>query len=257
MKVTAKKRFGQNFLHDPIYISKIYKASKEVYDNSSKKTLIEIGPGLGDLTREYIKINKDIVLYEIDPDLIPILTEEFPDTIIHNQDFMELIPNLEDCMLVSNLPYYIGSRLIIDLIAYNKTMPFAFILQKEVAFKTKVNEDITFFGAAINLFYNSKVEFTIPPQAFRPAPKIYSALLTATPVITEYSGLETITILKAMFFKPTKTMFNNLIYGGFNKEDVVRIYDKYKFEPNLRVRWENYKYIFDILYKELSSLDKS
>jgi 16S rRNA (adenine1518-N6/adenine1519-N6)-dimethyltransferase len=254
MKVVAKKRFGQNFLHDPIYISKIYQASQEIYDNCKPKSLIEVGPGLGDLTREYIKINKDIVLYEIDPDLIPILQEEFKDTIIHNQDFMELIPNLPDCMLVSNLPYYIGSRLIIDLIAYNKTMPFAFILQKEVAFKIKASEDITFFGAAINLFYSPKVEFTIPPQAFRPAPKVYSALLTATPLNTEYSGLEAITILKAMFFKPTKTMFNNLIYGGIAKEEVVRIYDKYKFDSNLRVRWENYKEVFGILYNELSSL---
>jgi 16S rRNA (adenine1518-N6/adenine1519-N6)-dimethyltransferase len=254
MKVVAKKRFGQNFLHDPIYISKIYEASKEVYDNSTKKTLIEVGPGLGDLTREYIKINKDIILYEIDPDLIPILNEEFPKTTIYQQDFMELIPNLEDCMLVSNLPYYIGSRLIIDLIAYNRTMPFAFILQKEVAFKIKATEDITFFGAAINLFYSPKVEFTIPPQAFRPAPKVYSALLTAMPISNSYSGLEAITILKAMFFKPTKTMFNNLIYGGIAKEDVVRIYEKYKFEANLRVRWENYKEVFDILYRELSQL---
>jgi 16S rRNA (adenine1518-N6/adenine1519-N6)-dimethyltransferase len=254
MKVTAKKRFGQNFLHDPIYIAKIYESSKVLYDNSTQKSLIEVGPGLGDLTREYIKINPDIVLYEIDPDLIPILQEEFKSTTIHNQDFMELIPNLPDCMLVSNLPYYIGSRLIIDLIAYNRTMPFAFILQKEVAFKTKESEDITFFGAAINLFYSPKVEFTIPPQAFRPAPKVYSALLTATPIKTEYSGLEAITILKAMFFKPTKTMFNNLIYGGFAKEDIVRIYEKHKFEPNLRVRWANYKEIFGILYSELSSL---
>jgi 16S rRNA (adenine1518-N6/adenine1519-N6)-dimethyltransferase len=254
MKVVAKKRFGQNFLHDPIYISKIYEASKEVYDNSTKKTLIEVGPGLGDLTREYIKINKDIILYEIDPDLIPILNEEFPKAKIYQQDFMELIPNLEDCMLVSNLPYYIGSRLIIDLIAYNRTMPFAFILQKEVAFKIKTTEDITFFGAAINLFYSPKVEFTIPPQAFRPAPKVYSALLTAMPISNNYSGLEAITILKAMFFKPTKTMFNNLIYGGIAKEDVVRIYEKHKFEANLRVRWENYKEVFDILYSELSQL---
>ncbi len=251
MKVAAKKRFGQNFLHDPIYINKIYESSKEIYETSGQKNLIEVGPGLGDLTREYIKINKDIVLYEIDPDLIPILQEEFPNTTIFNQDFMELIPNLDNCMLVSNLPYYIGSRLIIDLIAYNKTMPFAFVLQKEVAFKIKQTEDITFFGAAINLFYVPKVEFTIPPQAFRPAPKVYSALLTATPMDNNYSGLEAITVLKAMFFKPTKTMFNNLIYGGFDKQEIVRIYQKHNFEANLRVRWSNYKMIFEILYSEL------
>jgi 16S rRNA (adenine1518-N6/adenine1519-N6)-dimethyltransferase len=254
MIIKAKKSLGQNFLQDPNIKIKIYNTTLGFVDKLDlaykNYPMIEIGPGLGDLTEEFIKIKQDLTLYEIDDDLIEGLKVKFPKLNVINQDFMKMIPNLEKAILVSNLPYYIGSRLIIDLIAYNKNLPFAFILQREVSNKVKVSEDITFFGAAINLFYTPKVEFVIPPQAFKPSPKVYSALLTAAPKVVKYNGLETVTILKAMFFKPTKTLFNNLIYGGFDREDVKRIFEKHNIEPNTRVRWANYVEIFDILYNE-------
>jgi 16S rRNA (adenine1518-N6/adenine1519-N6)-dimethyltransferase len=248
MKIKAKKSLGQNFLKDKHFRLKIANNVKEFYKDYSSLPMIEIGPGHGDLTHEFIKLNKDIVLYEIDKDLIEGLNKQFPETKIINSDFMDEIPNIETSILVSNLPYYIGSRMIVDLIGYNKHFPFAFILQKEVAMKTKDSSDLTFFGAILNIFYDTKVEFIIPPNAFNPAPKVYSALLTGRPKTPKYDGTLAINILKAMFFKPNKTLSNNLKYGLMDPDLIAKIYETYKYDPNTRVNWDNYETIFDQIY---------
>jgi 16S rRNA (adenine1518-N6/adenine1519-N6)-dimethyltransferase len=254
--IKAKKSLGQNFLKDVNIQNKIFDITNEFSKLYPTLKGIEIGAGHGDLTHGFVKTFKDLIIYEIDDDIIELLKNKFPNNVIHHQDFMKVIPNLDMYLLVSNLPYYIGSRLIIDLIAYNNFSPFIFIMQKEVAMKLKSQNDLTFFGACISIFYDTKVEFIIPPQAFKPSPKVYSALVTAKPIDTDYNGLESVSILKAMFFKPNKTLFNNLIFGGFLKEDIANIFEKKQLAMNTRVNWNNYKEIFDTLYYELQTCTK-
>ncbi|MGL4758079.1 MAG: ribosomal RNA small subunit methyltransferase A [Patescibacteria group bacterium] len=251
METKAKKNLGQNFLHDPNIKAKIKKLLEIHYQSQKTPQLpiIEIGPGLGDLSELIEDIPTKITLIEIDDDLIPKLESKFPNIKIINDDFMNLLPNIESSYLFSNLPYYIGSRLIVDLIGYNQRMPFGFILQKEVVFKTKTSSKITFFGAILSLFYDIKIELSIPPSAFRPSPKVYSSLFFGNPKDLDFDGLLSINILKAMFFKPNKILYNNLIFGGFDKEEVENIFKHFEFDKNTRVNWSNYKEIFEKIYR--------
>ena len=254
MNHKAKKSLGQNFLHDMQFKLKIRDIVAKNYAEFDNLPLVEIGPGLGDLTEMFIELNKDIELYELDYDLIEHLENKFGGVRIHNKDFMTELPNLKPSYLVSNLPYYIGSRLIIDLIIYNCRYPFSFILQKEVVMKTKKSEKITLFGAMLNYFYDVKIELNIPPSAFKPAPKVLSTLFSAVPKDTSIDGLQAINIFKAMFFKPTKTLYNNLQFGGIEKEDIDKIFEINKWPQNLRINWSNYSDIFDTLYTHLSGV---
>lgn len=247
MPIVAKKSLGQNFLHDINFKTKIRDTVKLSYLDHGDLPLLEIGPGVGDLTEMFLEFQPNLKMVELDADLIPILEQKFPKNKIICDDFMNILPNIERSYLVSNLPYYIGSRLVIDLIAYNQRMPFSFILQKEVVLKTKKTSKITFFGGVLNYFYDIKINFTIPPSAFKPAPKVHSALFTGVPKETNIDGIKAINIFKAMFFKPTKSLFNNLIFGGFERGLVKEIFKKNSWDPNLRVRWENYEYIFETI----------
>jgi 16S rRNA (adenine1518-N6/adenine1519-N6)-dimethyltransferase len=253
MNHRAKKSLGQNFLQDKNIKEKIFEIVANNYEPLNNLKLVEIGPGLGDLTEKFIKISESLEVYEIDEDLIPILEEKFPELIIYHQDFMEALPNLSNVYLVSNLPYYIGSRLIIDLIIYNCRFPFTFILQKEVVMKTKKTEKITLFGAMVNYFYSVKIELNIPPSAFKPAPKVQSALFSGTPKESNIDGTQAINIFKAMFFKPTKTLYNNLQFGGFERDFVDKVFEKYQWGVNLRINWGNYEDIFDKIYIEFTN----
>jgi 16S rRNA (adenine1518-N6/adenine1519-N6)-dimethyltransferase len=258
-QIRAKKSLGQNFLHDPHFQNKIFEHTKALYLDCKIKSdkfenVIEIGPGRGDLTVFYQNLNpNNFTLYELDSDLIDNLKENFLTATIFCQDFMEIIPILKPAFLVSNLPYYIGSRLVIDLIKYNKNFPFAFILQKEVSFKTKKIGRPTFFGACVNMFYDTKVELIIPPSAFKPAPKVHSALLIAKPKLVDYDGLKAIKILKAMFFKPNKTLLNNLLNSDLNldKNALELILVGASLDPSSRVSWDNYEQIYHTLYQIL------
>jgi 16S rRNA (adenine1518-N6/adenine1519-N6)-dimethyltransferase len=262
-ELKAKKSLGQNFLHDPHFQNKIFEHTQKLFDTTKKENtlcleVVEIGPGRGDLTKLYQILNpKSFTLYELDSDLMENLSLNFPKANIFCRDFMDVIPSLKECFLVSNLPYYIGSRLIIDLIKYNKNYPFAFILQKEVAYKVKQTDRPTFFGACLNLFYDAKVELVIPPSAFKPAPKVHSALLVAKPKTVTYDGLRAIKILKAMFFKPNKTLLNNLLNSnlGYSKSELEVFLKTANLDPSVRISWPNYEQVYDGLNLVLPSFD--
>ena len=121
--------------------------------------------------------------------------------------------------------------------------------------KTKKTNDITFFGSIINLFYDSKVEFLIPPSAFYPAPKVYSALLTTRPkdqAKKQFEGAKSVYILKKMFFKPNKTLYNNLIFGGLEKVVVDQLFESTNWDKNTRTNWTNYLDNFVNIYNFLT-----
>jgi 16S rRNA (adenine1518-N6/adenine1519-N6)-dimethyltransferase len=252
MNHKAKKSLGQNFLQDKNIKQKIFDIVSVNYQDYHDLKLVEIGPGLGDLTEQFLQISNQLEVYEIDADLIPILEERFKDLKIYNVDFMDALANLSPSYLVSNLPYYIGSRLVIDLIIYNCRFPFTFILQKEVVMKTKKSEKITLFGAMVNYFYDVKVELNIPPSAFKPAPKVQSALFSGKPKVNDIDGIQAINIFKAMFFKPTKTLYNNLQFGGFEKDFVDKVFQNNMWDDKLRINWGNYEAIFLAIYKDFS-----
>ncbi|ODN42545.1 16S rRNA (adenine(1518)-N(6)/adenine(1519)-N(6))-dimethyltransferase RsmA [Piscirickettsia litoralis] len=191
---TARKRFGQNFLHDAHIIRQIVDAI------SPKNTdhIVEIGPGLGAIT-EYLTIDAarlDVI--EIDRDLIPRLQEKFgmnSQFQIHESDalkfnFAKLLdksnnPASSQLRIVGNLPYNISTPLLFHLFSFPGLIEdMHFMLQKEVVERMAAPAGSPDYGRlSIMAQYHSKVDmlFTVPPGAFNPAPKVDSAIVRLQP----------------------------------------------------------------------------
>ncbi|HET7674911.1 MAG TPA: 16S rRNA (adenine(1518)-N(6)/adenine(1519)-N(6))-dimethyltransferase RsmA [Gammaproteobacteria bacterium] len=184
----ARKRFGQNFLHDPGTIEKIVAAiAPEPADR-----LVEIGPGLGAITRPLLLAHGRIDAIEIDRDVIPLLQERCAgagELVIHQQDVLTTdFSRFADggrLRLVGNLPYNISTPLLFHLLDQAAVIhDMHFMLQREVVERICAAPGSGAYGRlTVMLARGFKPEplFTIGPGAFRPAPKVESAFLRLTP----------------------------------------------------------------------------
>ena len=185
----ARKRFGQNFLHDQGVIERIVRAIHPKPDDA----LVEIGPGLGALTEEMLALNGHLQVVELDRDLIPILRTKFfnyPDFRIHEADalkfnFGELVKDGKRIRIIGNLPYNISTPLIFHLLGHSGVVAdMHFMLQKEVVQRlAAVPGDNNYGRLGIMAQYFCKVQplFEVGPGAFKPAPKVDSAIVRMVP----------------------------------------------------------------------------
>jgi len=185
----ARKRFGQNFLHDPGVIERIVRAIHP----KPEDTLVEIGPGLGAITEEVLAVNPRLQVVELDRDLIPVLRTKFfnyPEFRIHEADaltfdFGQLVEPGQRLRIIGNLPYNISTPLIFHLLAHAGTVQdMHFMLQKEVVQRmAAVSGDNNYGRLGIMTQYFCKVQplFEVGPGAFRPAPKVDSAIVRLVP----------------------------------------------------------------------------
>ena len=184
----AKKRFGQNFLHDQHVIARITQAIHcEPHDH-----LIEIGPGKAALTQKLLSVAQLDVI-EIDRDLIPGLIEltiKHKNLYIHNEDalnfdYSSLAKHPHSLRIVGNLPYNISTPLIFHLLSFkNLIKDMHFMLQKEVVDRISAEPGSKTYGRlSVMTQYHCKVVklFEVPPSAFTPQPKVDSAILRLTP----------------------------------------------------------------------------
>ena len=217
-----RKRFGQNFLHDPGVIHNIISA---IHPQEQEK-LVEIGPGKGALTRHLLKACSSLDVVELDRDLIPILQEEcspLGELRIHNVDalkfdFSSLTSGNEKLRVVGNLPYNISTPLIFHLLeqaAEIKDMHF--MLQKEVVERLAASPGGKDYGRlSIMVQYYCEVEklFTVPPGAFFPPPKVTSAVVRLTPYEKPKVTVKDIALLNRVvtqaFSQRRKTLRNTL-----------------------------------------------
>ncbi|MBU2953287.1 16S rRNA (adenine(1518)-N(6)/adenine(1519)-N(6))-dimethyltransferase RsmA [Marinobacter sp. F3R08] len=184
----ARKRFGQNFLHDPGVIEQIIRAINPKPDDE----IVEIGPGLGALTEEILAVNPRLQVVELDRDLIPVLRTKFfnyPEFRIHEADalkfdFRELMVD-RPLRIIGNLPYNISTPLIFHLLAQSGVVQdMHFMLQKEVVQRmAAVPGDNNYGRLGIMTQYFCKVQplFEVGSGAFRPAPKVDSAIVRLVP----------------------------------------------------------------------------
>ena len=184
----ARKRFGQNFLHDPGVIERIVRSINPKPDQS----IVEIGPGLGAITEEILALNPRLQVVELDRDLIPVLRTKFfnyPEFRIHQADalkfdFNQLVEG-QPLRIVGNLPYNISTPLIFHLLAYSGVIQdMHFMLQKEVVQRmAAVSGDNNYGRLGIMTQYFCKVQplFEVGPGAFRPAPKVDSFIVRLVP----------------------------------------------------------------------------
>ena len=184
----ARKRFGQNFLHDPGVIHRIVAAINPRADEA----LVEIGPGKGALTESLLAVNPRLQVLELDRDLIPLLRERFadyPDFRIHQGDALRFdfhsIFRDRPLRILGNLPYNISTPLIFHLLMQADIIAdMHFLLQKEVVERLAAEPGSGAYGRlSVMAQYACRVQplFEVGPGAFRPAPKVTSALVRLIP----------------------------------------------------------------------------
>ena len=247
------KRFGQNFLTSPGMQRKIIEQFRAHYDETLP--LVEIGPGVGDLTQ--FLVEDDPLLIEIDPRASRILSRRFPSLTIRTTDALEDVESQaeylpEQFYLFSNLPYNVGSRILVALGTRYPAAPFTVILQQEVVFKTRQEPgNFTLFGAWINFVWDTRIPFRITKGNFTPAPRVDSAMLQGTP--RDHAGTNlprAFATLKALFVHPKKTLANNLKNLDWTPEQIRHFHARHDLPPSTRLNWDNYH---DLLHQILAA----
>ena len=218
-----KKKLGQNFLQDPAILDKIVRAA----EISPADTVLEIGPGLGSLTRHLAVNAKEVVAVEIDRELIPALRatlDGYTNTKIIEGDMLEILPakfiTTPDYLVVANIPYYITSALLRHLLA-EPPRPKRMVLtvQTEVAKRICVPEGkkMSLLALSIQVYGEPKIVAKIPAGAFYPPPKVDSAVIRieiyAQPRIPAALLDDFFTLAKAGFSQKRKTL-RNALSGG-------------------------------------------
>ena len=234
---TFKKSFGQNFLTDTNILQKIVDTA-EIDDQVN---VIEIGPGIGALTEFLAERAAQVVAFEIDHRLVPILADtlrDFDNVTVVNEDILKVdlaqhIQNFKNpdlpIKVVANLPYYITTPILMHLI--ESGIPFSefvVMMQKEVADRISAKPNTKAYGSlsiAVQYYMTAKVAFIVPRTVFVPAPNVDSAILKMVrrpepAVVVEDENLF-FKVSKASFTHRRKTLWNNLT-GYFGKTEEIK-----------------------------------
>ena len=234
---TFKKSFGQNFLTDTNILQKIVDTA-EIDKNVN---VIEIGPGIGALTEFLAENAAEVMAFEIDDRLIPILADtlrDFDNVKVINEDILksDLQSRIKEfanpglpIKVVANLPYYITTPILMHLI--ESKIPFAefvVMMQKEVADRISAEPNSKAYGSlsiAVQYYMTAKVAFIVPRTVFVPAPNVDSAILKMTrreqPLVQVKDEDFFFRVSKISFIHRRKTLWNNLT-SHFGKADETK-----------------------------------
>ena len=231
-----KKKFGQNFIVDENIINSI--VTKSLID---KETLvIEIGPGAGSLTAKLAESSKQVLCYEIDTTLKEILNEnlkQYNNVDIIYQDFLEADVindikkyNYTKLYIVANLPYYITTPIIINVIEKNLSVDkMVVMVQKEVGDRFKANvgtKDYNSLSIYLNYYFNVRKLMDISRNIFIPKPNVDSIVVEFTKKENNYNLKNEeifFKLIRDSFTQKRKTIRNNLKNYDLNKiEEVLK-----------------------------------
>jgi 16S rRNA (adenine1518-N6/adenine1519-N6)-dimethyltransferase len=187
----ARKRFSQNFLRDPLIIERIIRA----IDPRAGERIMEIGPGQGALTRPLLAAGADLHMLEIDRDLAARLQLEFAhcaNAHMHVGDALGMdfsaINDGQKFRLVGNLPYNISTPILFHVLQWSHlVVDMYFMLQREVVERMAATPGNKAWGRlSIMCQYHCSVTqlFTVPPEAFTPAPRVQSSVVRLLPHAT-------------------------------------------------------------------------
>ena len=252
--IKAKKQFGQNFLKDTSVLDKIIKSMP----HNNANALVEIGPGLGDLTQRLLEV-KPLKAYEVDDELSELLKKNFEDAFqtgrldLQETDVLgaweeqgSLHVNSYD--LVANLPYYIATTIILNALKDKKCKSITVMVQKEVAQKFSANSgDKEFSSLAIltQTLGTSRLLFDVAAHSFDPPPKVTSSVMQIVKErefvsedkngvfesFAKYKQFEN--YLRQIFKSPRKTAIKNLS-GFWDKTFLTTVFESLGLAPTLR-----------------------
>ena len=255
----AKKSLGQNFLVDNNIIEKII---GEITSDSND-LIVEIGPGMGALTKRLKEKGSFLIAYEVDKDLENILSEFEDDrTKIIWQDFLKcnIKEDIKDIkynklFIVGNLPYYITTPIIEHIIDSNINFDALVIMvQKEVADRFLANPKIKDYGyisVLLQYYFDIKRVCNVSKYSFNPVPKVESTVLSfRVKKIRAYIDIEKYKeFLKIAFRQKRKTLKNNL--SNYDWEKAKLVLDKYNLSESVRAEEINgdiFIELFNALY---------
>lgn len=252
--LNIKKSLGQNFLTDINILEHIVQAA----DLSEKDNVIEVGPGIGALTEFLAQNSHQVVAFEIDDQLVPILGEtlsQYDNVTILNQDILKanlpqvIKENFEadrPLKLVANLPYYITTPILMNVLESGiKFDSITVMMQKEVADRLVAVPGTKAYGSlsiAVQYQTNCSVAFNVPRTAFIPQPNVDSAIITMTrrepfnPA--PFDDRVFAKFVKGSFLHRRKSFWNNLlaIFGkdGDVKDRLTNVLNTVRISPQIR-----------------------
>ena len=262
--VIAKKRLGQNFLHDPSVIRRIVSG----LELATTDSVLEIGCGTGALTRYMVSKPQQFIGVELDKSLFQGLAEQYssPSTLFLNQDILrldlsELMQKPRKVKVLGNLPYYISSPIIEWLGKQSGMIESATImLQTEVADRLMASPGNKEFGVlrlVASYYFTVSKLMDVRPGAFRPVPKVSSTLLRLKPKtqgtldLKEESAL--FSFIKQSFSQRRKTLWNCL-KGSIDKGRLEAMLGCLGHGPNSRAETLSLE-DFISLFKDLRAPD--
>ncbi|MHC5269441.1 16S rRNA (adenine(1518)-N(6)/adenine(1519)-N(6))-dimethyltransferase RsmA [Enterococcus sp. LJL98] len=221
-----KKSLGQNFLTEPNILRKIV-ATAEV---TKETNVIEVGPGIGALTEHLGRAAHQVLAFEIDDRLIPVLADTlapYPNIKVRHQDVLDAdIATLVQeeftadypIKVVANLPYYITTPIMMYFLESGvEIAEMVVMMQKEVADRISAKPGTKAYGSlsiAVQYYMEAQLAFIVPKTVFVPQPNVDSAILKltrrATPAVAVTNEKEFFKLTKAAFQLRRKTLWNNL-----------------------------------------------
>jgi 16S rRNA (adenine1518-N6/adenine1519-N6)-dimethyltransferase len=241
----AKKKFGQNFLVSDEIITQIVKKA----EITNEDVVLEIGPGLGTLTKELLKNAKKVIAVELDEDMIEILKGRFlADNLeIINDDILQLDLNevtnkYGKIKVVANLPYYITTPIVMKLLESKYDIKtITVMVQKEVGERicsSNLDRENSAITIAINYYANAKMVLDVPRDLFFPSPDVDSVVVRLDvlekPPVDVFDEKLFFRIVKMAFSQRRKTILNSLSSMEFSKEKVREVLDKLGLDQKLR-----------------------
>ncbi|MCD4673765.1 MAG: 16S rRNA (adenine(1518)-N(6)/adenine(1519)-N(6))-dimethyltransferase RsmA [Anaerolineaceae bacterium] len=244
--LTLRKGMGQNFLIDETALARIVAAA----EISTDSAVLEIGPGLGSLTRYLAEQARKVIAVELDDRFLPVLAEVLEPwdnvTVIHG-DILNLQPDTlmreSGYLVVANIPYYITSAVIRHLLeAEHKPQRIVLTIQEEVARRVCAEPgSLSLLALSVQVYGQPKLAVRIPAGAFYPPPKVNSAALRIdlypepripAPLLGTFFSLA-----KAGFSQKRKTLRNSLRGGmGWPAERAEKFLTQAGIDPQRRAQ---------------------
>lgn len=232
---------GQHFLVEKKYLEKIIDAAEPL----EGQRVLEIGPGIGVLTKMLADRAKEVIAVEIDPRMVSILKTicaRCPNLTVKTMDIRNFDPtNLGNYKIVANLPYYLTSNVLRQFLEEkNKPTEMVVTVQKEVADRIcAMPNRMNMLGISVQFYGQPKMIGIVPREAFYPTPQVNSAIVKIetykTPLFSDVHPIKFFRLAKAGFGEKRKQLANAISSAfGEDKEKIIDILKKSGIDPERR-----------------------
>jgi 16S rRNA (adenine1518-N6/adenine1519-N6)-dimethyltransferase len=237
----ANTDLGQHFLFEQKYLEQIVDAAEPL----EGQKVLEIGPGMGVLTRYLTKKASEVIAVEVDPKMVEILKTmciKCTNLTVRTMDIVQFDPtDLGSYKVVANVPYYITSKILRKFLEEkNKPTEMVLLVQKEVAERICATPNrMSVLSVSVQFYGNAKIIGIVPREAFYPTPQVSSAIIKVstykTPIFSDVNAEKFFALVKSGFGEKRKQLSNSLLsFGPYEKDEVISKLKKAGVNPERR-----------------------